>query len=253
MVRSSQPTVASGRHCLHTRRSFLCPVSWSVSSKCERSFLSSVSWYLKALFVLKTFSSWTLVLFIRALLRWFWAWSTGDMALKRENWKTRSKACFNVTYFTTIPTWPGLGLSSGLRGEKPMSSRLRNGRFSLKLTNFGICESKEMCILFHGVTCSKFMKWTHDVKVFFVHKFRPRKSMDLSSVWYQSLHKQLAEPYVCSDRDNITPLRAAEIKCIDFLKKKKPFVQKFSTWHKYVSFQDFRLFCFNIFSILWIF
>jgi hypothetical protein len=99
------------------------------------------------------------------------------------------------------------------------------------------------------------MKWTHDVKVFFVHKFRPRKSTDLSSVWYQSLHKQLAEPYLCSDRDNTTPLRAAETKCIGFLKKKKkkPFVRKFSTWHKYVSFQDFRLFCFNIFSILWIF
>jgi len=53
-----------------------------------------------------------------------WAWSNIGTILTRENRSNRRETCFGATLSSTKPTWTGLGLKPGLRGERAVTNRL---------------------------------------------------------------------------------------------------------------------------------
>jgi hypothetical protein len=55
------------------------------------------------------------------------AWSTGAMILTGGNRANGSKTCHNATLSTTNLTLADLGSNPGLRGERPVTSRLSDG------------------------------------------------------------------------------------------------------------------------------
>jgi hypothetical protein len=51
-----------------------------------------------------------------------WVWNIGGFRLTRENRRTQSKTCPNATLSTIGPLWTALGLSLGLRFERPVTN-----------------------------------------------------------------------------------------------------------------------------------
>ena len=61
------------------------------------------------------------------------------MILRDENRSTRRKICPSATLSTTNPTWTGLGVNPGLRGERPTTNRLGHRLFSFPYHWTPIC------------------------------------------------------------------------------------------------------------------
>jgi hypothetical protein len=67
--------------------------------------------------------------------RWCMTVCHGGMILSGGNRRTRRKNYPSATLSTTNPTWTDLGANPGLRGERPVTSRLSHGTASLLCKN----------------------------------------------------------------------------------------------------------------------
>jgi hypothetical protein len=55
-----------------------------------------------------------------------------------ETQSTQRKTCPSATFFTTNPTWTGMGLNPGFLGEKPVTKYLSHGVVWNSMDNFNI-------------------------------------------------------------------------------------------------------------------
>ena len=68
------------------------------------------------------------------------------MTMTRKDRSTRRKTCPSATLSTINPKYTDLGLSSGLRGDRPATNRLTKGTAPTEVLNTYVNKSGNICI-----------------------------------------------------------------------------------------------------------
>ena len=71
--------------------------------------------------------------------------------MTKENLRTLNKTCPSAISSTINPTWSGLGLIPGIRGERPVTNRQIRGTAKTE----GNLVSETLCCVRNTRTCSK--------------------------------------------------------------------------------------------------